>query len=62
MTSEEMAKKVERLSKEGRDILDDICMELQDSCPFMDEDGNLRDDCDCVGCIVKWLESEENGE
>ncbi len=41
-------------------IMDTICQE-QSACPYMTKDGDIPDDCDCTGCIKKWLESEVEG-
>ena len=35
----------------------EICKSVT-NCPYMDEEGTVSDDCNCVECIVKWLESE----
>lgn len=53
MDIEEMAK---QFNEDGC-MTDKVCRE-QNKCPFMDEDGDISDDCDCTGCIKKWLEGE----
>ena len=53
MDVDEMAKELNKF--EG--LTDKICKAMID-CPYMDEDGDISDDCDCTGCIKKWLESE----
>lgn len=42
-------------------MTDKICHEM-DRCPYMTADGDISDDCDCTGCIKKWLESEETND
>lgn len=56
MDIEELAKELDKF--EG--LTDEICHAMHD-CPYMDEDGDISDDCDCVACIIKWLESEVEG-
>ncbi len=53
MNVDEMAKELDKF--EG--LTDEICNAMC-ACPYMDEDGDISSDCDCVVCIKKWLESE----
>ena len=54
MSSHELAKELDRF--EG--LSNEICRALDGECPYMDNDGEISVDCDCIPCIVKWLESE----
>lgn len=54
MDVDEMAKELDKF--EG--LTNEICKSTMDDCPYMDEDGEISVDCDCTGCIKKWLESE----
>jgi hypothetical protein len=53
MTVEEMAKQFDDTGF----MTDKICHEM-DRCPYITADGDISDDCDCTGCIEKWLKSE----
>lgn len=53
MSIEEMAKRF----NDGGIMTDEICREIEE-CPYMTEDGDMSDDCDCTGCIKNWLEGE----
>ena len=53
MSVDQLAKEIDR----SRIFTDEICQSMGD-CQYMDEEGNISEDCDCIGCIVKWLESE----
>ena len=54
MTVQELAKELDKFDG----LTDKICRAFEDTCPYMDEEGEVSVDCDCTGCIVKWLESE----
>lgn len=58
MSVQEIAKELDKF--EG--LTNEICRALEDTCPYMDDDGEISVDCDCVPCIVKWLESEVEEE
>ena len=55
MTIDEVAKELDKI-----DVTGEICREVK-KCPYMDEDGNMSGDCDCSGCIKKWLMGECEG-
>lgn len=54
MDVDEMAKELDKF--EG--LTNEICNSITGVCLYMDEDGEISVDCDCTGCIKKWLESE----
>ncbi len=58
MNVQELAKELDKFDG----LTNEICRALEDACPYMDEEGDISDDCDCTGCIVKWLESEVEEE
>lgn len=53
MSIDEMAKHISA----SEVVMDDICIK-QSNCPYMNENGDISDDCDCTDCVKKWLESE----
>ncbi len=53
MTVQEMAEGIDKMQF----ATNEICKEML-VCPYMNEDGDVSDDCNCIECIVKWLESE----
>lgn len=57
MSVDQLAKEIDRIGN----FTDGICRSMGD-CPYMDEEGYISEDFDCVGCIVKWLESEVEEE
>ncbi len=56
MGIDEMVKELNRF--EG--LMDEICPSTA-KCPYMDDVGDISVDCNCEGCIKKWLESEVEG-
>lgn len=57
MNVQELAEKIDKMQF----TTNEICIAVT-KCPYMGEEGNVSDDCNCVGCIVKWLESEVGEE
>ena len=53
MNVQEMAEEIDKMQFTTNEICKD-----SEPCPYMDEEGNISVDCDCTGCVVKWLESE----
>ena len=54
MSSQELAKLLDKFDE----LTNEICFALEGDCPYMDDEGEMSAECDCIPCIVKWLESE----
>lgn len=57
MSVDQLAKEINRSGI----FTDEICRSMGD-CQYMDEDGEIAIDCNCIPCIIKWLESEVEEE
>lgn len=57
MNVREMAEGIDKMQF----TTNEICKAVT-NCPYMDEEGDVSDDCNCVECVVKWLESEVEEE
>ena len=57
MDVKEIAEAIGKFGYGGDAIMERICKENGD-CPYMDDEGEMSAECDCIPCVVKWLESE----